>query len=507
MQRLTGLDAGYLYLETGTSPMHVSSLMILDPSSAPNGFDFDSLKRLFLDRIHLAPPFRRRLVEVPLGIHHPIWVEDPDFDLDWHLRHIAVPSPGGMAELNELVGHLIAIPLDRTRPLWECWLIEGVEGGHVALLAKVHHSAIDGEAGEELIVTLLDAQPEGPDGALVADPAQADPVEADGVDADRSQPDPGQPDPGQPEPGQPGRATTDDWQAEHVPGDLEMFTHALISLSTQPWRVVKTTRRTASAVLQIRRNNRSMPSLAPPPSPFSAPRTSFNHALTPHRSFATRSLDLKTVKDIKNTFGVKVNDVVLAVCAGALRRYLDRRDENPARSLVAMVPVSVRTGDDAAGGNKVSTMFTTLATKIDDPVERLLAISTSMSQAKAQQNAIGADTLQNWAEFAAPAVAGQAARLYSRMRIADRHRPAFNLTISNVPGPPFPLYIAGARVVANYPAGPIFDGGGLNITVMSYRDSLDFGLLVCPELISDPQVLADDLQDALDELLAAAGRG
>ncbi len=471
MQRLTGLDAGYLYLETGTSPMHVSSLMVLDPSTAPNGFDFDSLKQLFLDRIHLAPPFRRRLVEVPLGIHHPIWVEDPNFDIDWHLRHIAVPSPGAMDDLNELVGHLMAIPLDRTRPLWECWLIEGVEGGKVALLAKVHHAAIDGEAGEELIVTLLDAQPEGPESELATDPRQ-----------------------------------TDDWQAEHVPGDVEMFTHALASLSTQPWRVAKTTRRTAIAALQIRRQNRSTPSLTPPPSPFSAPRTSFNHALTPHRSFATTSLDLKAVKDIKNTFDVKVNDVVLALCAGALRRYLDGRAEEPSSSLVAMVPVSVRSDADVVGGNKISTMFTTLATKIDDPVERLLAISTSMSQAKEQQNAIGADTLQNWAEFAAPAVAGQAARLYSRMRIADRHRPAFNLTISNVPGPPFPLYIAGARVDANYPAGPIFDGGGLNVTVMSYRDSLDFGLLVCPELISDPQRLADGLRDALDELLAATGR-
>lgn len=498
MQRLSGLDAGYLYLETPTSPMHISSLMVLDPSTAPNGFDFESLRSLYQRRIHLAPPFRRRLVEVPLGLHHPIWVEDPDFDLDWHLRHIAVPAPGTMAELNELVGHLIAIPLDRTRPLWESWLIEGVEGDKVALLTKVHHAAIDGQAGEELIVSLLDLEPDDRTDQAT-DPAQPPaqpPVEP-----------PAGPPAGQPAdgPGLDVRDTpTTPWQAEHVPSDVEMFGYAMVSLATQPWRMVKTTRRTAGAALRIRRTNRSTPSLAPPPAPFSAPRTSFNHSLTPHRSFATASIDLNAVKAVKNALGVKVNDVVLALCAGSLRRYLGGRDEHPDGSLVAMVPMSVRSDDERDhGGNRVATMFASLASQIDDPIERLQAISTSMSQAKVQQHAIGADTLQNWAEFAAPAVAGQAARLYSRMRIADRHRPAFNLTISNVPGPPFPLSIAGARLVANYPAGPIFDGGGLNITVMSYRDSLDFGLLVCPELIGDPDILATGLQEALDELLEA----
>lgn len=485
MQRLSGLDAGYLYLETPTSPMHISSLMVLDPSTAPNGFDFESLRSLYQRRIHLAPPFRRRLVEVPLGIHHPIWVEDPDFDLDWHLRHIAVPAPGTMVELNELVGHLIAIPLDRTRPLWESWLIEGVEGDKVALLTKVHHAAIDGQAGEELIVSLLDLEPSDTEPGTGPGEAPAGPPTGPPEPDERDQPD-----------------TT--WQAEHVPSDVEMFGYAMVSLATQPWRIVKTTRRTAGAALRIRRTNRSTPSLTPPPSPFSAPRTSFNHSLTPHRAFATASVDLKAVKAVKNALGVKVNDVVLALCAGSLRRYLSGLDEHPDGSLVAMVPMSVRSDDERDhGGNRVATMFTSLASQIDDPVERLLAINASMSQAKVQQHAIGADTLQNWAEFAAPAVAGQAARLYSRMRIADRHRPAFNLTISNVPGPPFPLSIAGARLVANYPAGPIFDGGGLNITVMSYRDSLDFGLLVCPELIGRPDILATGIQESLDELVEA----
>jgi diacylglycerol O-acyltransferase / wax synthase len=464
MKRLTGLDASFLYMETPTCFMHVASLMVLDPSTAPHGFDFSRLRDLYEQRLDQAPPFRRRLVQVPFGLHHPVWVEDPDFDLDWHLRHIAVPAPGGMKELCELAGHLVAIPLDRSRPLWEVWLIEGLEGGHVGLLSKVHHAAIDGASGEELMVAILDMSPE---------------IER------------------KPPPETP-------WEPEHVPNDTELVGYALVSLAQQPVRAAKTIRRTVEAALKIRETNRRLPDQKPPPSLFSAPHTSFNHALSPHRGFATASLPLPDVKAVKNATGVKVNDVVLALCAGALRRYLDARDEHPDAPLVAMVPMSVRADDEkGTHGNKVSSMLTSLATDIDDPLERLVAIHEQMGRAKEQQNAIGADTLQNWVEFAAPAVLGQAVRVYSGMKIADRHRPLFNVTISNVPGPPFPLYVAGAQMRASYPMGPIADGGGLNITVMSYMDSLDFGLVVCPDLIPDPWKIADALQDALEELQKA----
>lgn len=466
MKRLSGLDAGFLYMETPTSFMHVASLMVLDPTTAPDGFDFDALRALYASRLHLAPPFRRRLVEVPLGLNHPIWIEDPDFDLDWHLRRVRVPTPGGMRELCRLAADLVAIPLDRSRPLWEAWFIEGLEGGDVGLLTKVHHAAIDGASGEELMVALLDLSPE---------------------------PEP-RPDPERP------------WQPEHVPTDTEMVGHALWSLAQQPARAVKTARRTVEAALRIRELNRRDPSADPPPSPFSAPRTSFNAALTAERAFATASLPLGTVKAVKNAAGTTVNDVVLTVCAGALRAYLDQRGERPDGPLVAMVPVSVRTEDQrGTQGNRVSSMLTSLATDLDDPAERLAAIAGGMAAAKEQHHAIGADTLQDWVEFAAPAVAGQAARLYSSMRIADRHRPLFNVTISNVPGPPFPLYLAGARMRATYPMGPIFDGGGLNITVMSYQEQMDFGLVVCPALVPDPWVPAGALHDALDALAAAVG--
>jgi len=465
MQRLTGLDATFLYMETSSSPMHVASLFILDPSTAPNGFSFDSLRELYVERLDLAPPFRRRLVEVPFGIHHPVWIEDPDFDIDWHLRHIAVPQPGTMTELTELVGHLVAMPLDRNHPLWEVWLIDGLEDGNVGVLSKVHHAAIDGASGEELMLAILDLTPE---------------IEK------------------KPVPGAP-------WKPDKVPTDTELVGYAAVSLVQSPIRAVKAVRRTVEAALQIRSTNRQ-PDVTPPPAPFSAPRTSFNQALTPHRSLGTANLSLSDVKMVKNAFGVTVNDVILTLCGSALRHYLvDIRKEELDAPLVAMVPISVRS-DDQKGtmGNAVSTALATLATDIVDPVDRLLEVHQGMKHAKEQQNAIGADTLQNWAEFAAPAVAGRAARLYSRMRMADRHRPLFNVTISNVPGPPFPLYVAGAQVRATYPIGPIFDGGGINMTVMSYMDSLDFGLNVCPELIPDVWEIADGLHRSLEELKKAA---
>jgi diacylglycerol O-acyltransferase len=464
MQRLTGLDATFLYMETPSSPMHVSSLMVLDPSTSPDEFSFEKVRAVYEERLPLAPPFRRRLVEVPFDLNHPVWIEDPDFDLDWHLRHIAVPRPGTMKELQELVGHLVAMPLDRSRPLWEVWLIDGLEGGYVALLSKVHHAAIDGASGEELIIALLDLTPE---------------VEE------------------KPPPETP-------WVPDKVPSDTQLVAYALASLAQTPVRAVKTARRTVEAALKIRDENRK-PDVTPPPSPFSAPNTSFNAALTQHRTIGTATLSLAEAKMVKNAFGVKVNDVVLALCAGALRHYLDGRGEKPDAALVAMVPISVRSDDlKGAMGNQVSTALATLATDLDDPVERLLAIHEGMNRAKVQQDAIGADTLQNWVEFAAPAVFNRAVRIYSRMKVADRHRPLFNVTISNVPGPPFPLYVAGARLVASFPIGPIFDGGGLNMTVMSYMDSLDFGLNGCPELIPDIGIIADGLHLALEELKKAA---
>jgi diacylglycerol O-acyltransferase / wax synthase len=461
MKRLSGLDATFLYLETPTCYMHVCGLAIYDPSEAPDEWTFENTKKVYSGRLHLASPFRQRIVEVPFGLHHPLWIEDPDFDIDNHMHQVTVPAPGGMRELAELASHLITIQLDRTRPLWEMWVIEGLENGYVAVLSKLHHATIDGASGTEITVATLDLGPE----VAVHEPET-------------------------------------EWVPDRVPTDVEMLSYATNSLVRQPVRVAKSLQKSLGAGLDIRRRNRR-PEAHPPPAPFTAPRTSFNQALSRNRAFAPITLSLSDTKRVKQAFGTTLNDVILAICAGALRRYLTEHDEDPGAPLVAMVPISVRTPDQSSAmGNQVTSALASLATDIDDPLERLRTISENMREVKSQQEVIGATTLQDWAEFAAPLVFARAARLYSRTKIASRHRPIFNLTISNVPGPPFPLYLAGGRMVHNYPLGPIYDGGGLNITVMSYLDNLDFGIVACPELVDDVWHLAEGLEFALDELLA-----
>ncbi|QXC62460.1 wax ester/triacylglycerol synthase family O-acyltransferase [Aquihabitans sp. G128] len=466
MKRLTGLDAGFLWMETPSSAMHVSGLAIYDPAGLHAGgtFGIENVRAMVRGRLHLAPPFRQRLVDVPLQLHFPLWIEDPNFSLDNHIRHVAVPAPGGVRELAELAAELNATQLDRSRPLWEMWYIEGLEGGRVATLTKVHHAAIDGASGSEITVALFDLSPEVTE---------------------------------YPPPDEP-------WMPDDVPSDLEMLRYATASLARQPLRVLKALRRTGRAALNVTSLARGEGSgLAP--LPFTAPATSINGAISARRSVAVSSLSLSDVKRVKNAFGATVNDVVLALCAGALRRYFAERGEDVDGPLLAMVPVSVRSEDQKADmGNQVSSMFTTLATDVADPVARLRSIHEGMQGAKEQHRAIGADTLTDWAEFAAPAVFGRAMRLYARMGLADRHRPVFNLTISNVPGPPFPLYSAGAKLEANFPLGPIFDGAALNITVMSLEDSLDFGILTCPDVVDDVWSISDGLAASLHELLAAA---
>src|SRR3954463_8454731 len=264
MQRLTGMDATFLYMETPSSYMHVAGLMILDPSTVGGVLSMDDVREFYDSRLHLAAPFRRRLVEIPMGLHHPLWIEDPDFDLDYHLRHIAVPAPGGPKELAELASQLVKIHLDRERPLWECWIIEGLEGGNVGVLTKVHHAAIDGVSGNEITVAMLQLNPD-----------------------DEAPP------------------PTEEWQPDRVPTEVERLAYAANSLIRQPFKLAGTVRRTTETALRTRQRNRQ-PDVDPPPGFFAAPPTSFNAALTPHRGFAYKSLSLTDVKTVKNALGVSV---------------------------------------------------------------------------------------------------------------------------------------------------------------------------------------------------------
>ncbi|MHB8450812.1 MAG: WS/DGAT/MGAT family O-acyltransferase, partial [Mycobacteriales bacterium] len=436
-------------------------VIVFDPSTVPGGYTFQRVRDMLEGKLPLLPQFRRRLATVPLHLHHPVWVDDEDFDLDYHLRRIGCPAPGGPLELSAVVGDIAGRQLDRTKPLWEMWVVEGLADGHVAVVAKMHHATIDGVSGANLMVHLFDLEP---------DPPRPAPEAA--------------------------------WVPERRPGELDLIRYAVTSRLTQPFGVLRVIPATVQAAGKFVRVRRRTERGAGMPAPFTAPRTSFNQTITPHRKVAWVDVPLADIKAVKHAFGTTVNDVVLAVCAGALRRYLLGRGELPEKALSAVVPISVRTeGGGKAGANRISAMFTSLATDLDDPVARLRLIHETNKNAKEEHHAVGAEMLQDWAEFAAPTTFSLAARLYSNVHFADLHPVIYNLIISNVPGPPIPLYFAGAELVALYPLGPIFDGIGLNITVLSHRDAMGFGFIACREQMPDLWDLAAAVREATAELV------
>jgi diacylglycerol O-acyltransferase / wax synthase len=458
MERLSGLDASFLYLETPAQMMHVCGLVVLDPETIPGGYSFPAFKAELHARVSAVPSFRRKLRTVPLHLDHPVWVNDDDFDIDRHVHRMALPAPGDEAELTQIAGHLAGIPLDRSRPLWEMYVIEGLENGKVAVFSKMHHASVDGVSGASMLSVLCTLEPDG--GSLA-------PVEADD---------------------DPGRS----------PGELELAGRGLVSLAKRPFNVARLV--TPSAQLLARTVNRAREGTAMA-APLTAPRTSFNGTITGHRAVAVADMSLDDIKAIKNATGTTVNDVVLAVAGGALRSYLLERDELPDSSLLATVPVSVReTSTKAGGSNKVSALFTKLGTDEADPIKRLRVMSESNRNAKEHHKAISADTLQEWAEFAAPRTFGLAVRVYSGLRLAEKHPVVHNLVISNVPGPPVPLYFMGARIDALYPLGPVFHGAGLNVSVMSLDGRLHVGIIACRESVPEPWQLAADFPRELDAL-------
>ncbi len=472
MERLSGLDASFLYLENPTHHMHVALTLVFDPSTVPGGYSFEKMQRHIEQRALSTPVFRRRLVEVPLRLGHPVWIDDPDFDIDYHVRRTAVPAPGGLDELAALAGEIAGHQLDRGRPLWEMWVVEGMAGGNIGFIAKMHHATVDGMSGAALLSVLFDLEVGTP--AATATLTQV-PV------------------------------------GEALPAPLGLLGGAMASRATLPLTITRDLVKTGLRILDVRRV-RQEPGKAgghgKAALPLSAPRTSFNVALTRRRNVALAAIGLDDVKRLKNATGTTVNDVVLAVCTGALRQLLLTGDELPDKPLVGVVPVSVRPEDlpgrTTEGSNQVSSMFIGMPTQLHNPIDRLMAVREGTKGAKAEHNALGADMLLNWAEYAAPNVFANAARAYSRMQLANRHRPIANLVISNVPGPDFPLYLAGAEMQACFPLGPCMDGMGLNVTIMSYRGVLYWGFISCPEVLPRLWELADAIPTALEELLEAA---
>lgn len=462
MERLTGLDASFLYFETESGHMHIALVGIYDTTTMPGGYSFDKIRGHIASRLEVIAPFRRRLVEVPLQWHHPVWVEDPDFDIEHHVHRVVAPAPGGRRELGQVTSAIASVQLNRSRPLWEAWVIEGLKHDRIGVVIKVHHSAVDGAGGADIMTALYDLTPELP---------SEEHPEIDG---------------------------------ERVPTDLELLSYATMSKLRRAYDVVPLISRTVSSVTNLVRNIRD-DNAQHGAVPLTAPRTPFNQAIGPDRAVAFARVPLDETKRIKSALEVKVNDIVLALCAGTLRRYLMAHDALPDTPLIAVCPVSVRDDDEGSNGNKVSAMFASLATDVADTGERLAAISASTEGAKEDHDTIGSRALTDWAEWSAPRVFGWASRIYSAFDLANNHRPIHNLVISNVPGPPFPLYLGGAELVSAYPMGPIMEGSGLNITVLSYRNHIDIGFMADADLVPDVWDLAGEVGPAFEELRQHAG--
>src|SRR3954447_7521906 len=474
MRQLTSLDAQFLALESPRQTGHVGGLAMVDPSTrVDRTLDCAAVRDLLRERLPLLPPFRWRLAEVPLGLDYPYWVDDEDFDLDYHVREIALPKPGSDRQLADQVARIMSRPLDRARPLWELYLIHNLESGNSAVLTKIHHALIDGLSGAEIMGLLLDLAPEG-----------------------RELPDPGAGGEGD---GAAGSPSTLGMLARGLLGvprypvrALRSLPSAVPNIEETPFRVLPgagTVGRVTSALTGGGR--RDLPR---------SPRTRFSGRISPHRRFAFGKIPLDEVKAVKNAHGVTVNDVIVTICAGAVRRWLEEHDDLPDEPLVAQIPVSVRTSDQVGTfGNRIMLMAAPLYTNEADPTTRLRLHHEALSDMKERHKALPAELLQDANHFVPPAVFSRAARATFRLATSVG-RPNWNLVISNVPGPQLPLYLAGAKLVANYPFSVITDGMGLNITVMSYNGDCDFGIVADRDQMPDVLCLMDWLRDELDAL-------
>src|SRR3954451_4685660 len=470
MEQLSPQDASFLYSETPLAPMSGGGLAIYDPSTAPGGkVTLKGLMGYIEDRLHLAPFYRRRIVRVPFDADHPWWIEDASFDIEFHVRHIALPRPGDWRQLCIQCARLISRPLDQNKPLWEMYVIDGlddIEGlppGCFGILSKVHHAAVDGASGADLSTATQDLSPE-----------------------------PTKP----PPPATP-------WKGEAPPSDAELLARATWNNTTRPVKAAVglvrggTLGRVGGIVRQARQTERPAP----------APSTRFNRKASAHRVVDAVTFELDDIRALRSLApGSTVNDVVLTVVGGALRAYLQDKGELPEQSITAMCPISLRPkGAQATGGNQVGAMVVPLHTNVADPRARLAAVYASTKAAKEMQEAVGASTLTDLSQFIPASTAALAGRLAASMEIRYENRPPpYNTVVTNVPGPQQPLYMAGAAMVASYGFGMIHDNMGLMNVVTSYIGKVTVSATADRDMMPDPAFYAQCLQRSFDDLRAAA---
>jgi len=467
VKQLSGLDALFVYLESPATPMHIGSLCIYDQSTAPGGtVGFKDIIRFFDERLHNADTFRRKLVEVPLSLGHPYWIEDPEFDLEFHLRHIALPKPGDWRQLCILTARLFSRPLDIKRPLWEAWVIEGldnVEGvpkNSFALVTKLHHAAIDGISGAKIAAAVHDYSP---------DAEATPPVEP--------------------------------WVPERQPTAVEMLARNTLNDLRLPMRLgrlaVDGTKSLARLATGLATRKLSLPS--------GAPRTRFNRNVSSYRVFDAATLDLAEIKKMKSLVeGATVNDVLMTICGGALRKYLASKDELPEESLVAMVPMSIRPDERMRSeGNLVSVLSVPVRSDIADDVDRLRAVHEESINAKKFTFTAGPQVGMDLAEIAPSTTSGLVASAYGKLRLAERLRPTFNTVITNVPIGDATLYSMGSKMVAYFGLGPVYHGVGLFQSLISYGGKVTVNVVSCRAIMPDPATYCDYIRETYEELRAA----
>jgi diacylglycerol O-acyltransferase / wax synthase len=458
-ERLTGLDTSFLHLEDGSAHMHVASVMLFEGPPPPYAELLEAIDR----RLSLVPRYRQRLAHVPLGQGRPKWVDDPHLNLRYHVRYTALPSPGSEDQLRALAGRVFAQQLDRDKPLWELWLAEGFDGDRFALLAKTHHALVDGISGIDIVSVLFDTSPEP---AAPTDPG-------------------------------------DRWLPRPLPSQAQLLGEALLERATIPGELARSARAVLRGPRRVVEGVRdaavgvgamAWAGLHP------APASPYNHEIGPHRRFTWVRADLSDVKAIKDRLGGTVNDVVVSTVAGALGKHLRRRGvPTDGLELKAMVPVSVRSETErGALGNRVAAMMAALPVWCQEPEARLEIVGEELKHLKSGGQAVGAQVLTELTGFAPPTIMDQAARLSSRQRF-------FNLVITNVPGPQFPLYLLGRRMLETFPMVPLAKNQGLGVALLSYDGSINFGLVGDYDLLWDLEDVAADVRSALEELAAAAG--
>ncbi len=479
MNHLSGLDATFLHFETAEMPMHVGSLNVLDLPKGYKGDFYEDAKAYMAARIHLADVFTRKLALMPFDLSNPVWVEDEDIDIDYHVRHVTLPKPGTNRQLQQYVARLHSTLMDRSRPLWEFFIIDGLQSGQVALYTKVHHAGIDGQAGVEVGKAIFDTEPTG---RVIKPPRQ--------------------------------RARGSNYQL----GMAELATAALRNTAAQYVKLYK----------MLPALGRALGGLGTPAADAApadtdaralakrfdlrAPRTPFNVSITNQRTFAGRTVSLAETKHIAKHFGVSLNDVVMATVSGALRLYLKDSNELPDKSLVAGVPVSLREAGDDTANNQASMILVSLATDIKDPLERLRQINISSNASKSTMNRFKAVILDDFPMFGAPWLMSGVASMVGRSGLVNALPPVANVTISNVAGAPFPMYFAGSLVTCYYPVSIASHGVALNVTVQSYNGRMDYGLIACRRAVPDITEIGDYmlaehqlLMDLTKTTAAAAG--